>query len=50
MLSGEGNENGEKTTVGLISKKETLHVQQTFFVHFYAVVLHDYNMKLPETS
>ena len=27
MLSGEGNENGEKTTIGLISKKTTLHVQ-----------------------
>ena len=40
MLSGEGNENGEKTT---------LHVQHTFFVHFFAVVLHDYNVKFPET-
>ena len=50
MLSGEGNENGEKTTIGLISKKATLHVQHTFFVHFFAVVLHDYNVKLPETD
>ena len=35
MLSGEGNA-GErwKTTIGLISKKATLHVQHTFFVHF----------------
>ena len=49
MLSGEGNENGEKTTIGLISKKATLHVQHTFFVHFFAVVLHDHNVKLPET-
>ena len=49
MLSGEDNENGEKTTIGLISKKTTLHVQHTFFVHFFAVVLHDYNVKLPET-
>ena len=51
MLSGEGNA-GErwKTTIGLISKKATLHVQHTFFVHFFAVVLHDYNLKLPETS
>ena len=24
--------------------------QLTFFVHFFAVVLHDYNVKLPETS
>ena len=50
MLSGEGNENDEKTTIGLISKKATLHVQHTFFVHFFAVVLHDYDVKLPETS
>ena len=49
MLSGEGNANGEKTTVGLISKKATLHVQHTFLVHFFAFVLHDYNVKLPET-
>ena len=50
MLSGEGNA-GErwKTTIGLISKKATLHVQLTFFVHFFAVVLHDYNVKLPKT-
>ena len=25
-------------------------MQLTLFVHFFAVVLHDYNMKLPETS
>ena len=42
-------ENGEKTAIGLISKKATLNVQHTFFVHFFAVVLHDYNLKLPET-
>ena len=39
MLSGEGNENGEKTTVRLISKIATLHVMHTFFVHFFIVVL-----------
>ena len=39
----------KKTTIGLISKKATLHVQHTFFVHFFAVVLHDHNVKLPET-
>ena len=49
MLSGEGNANGEKTTVALISKKATLHVHHTFLVHFFAFVLHDYNVKLPET-
>ena len=50
MLSGEDNENGEKTTISLISKKTTLHVQHTFFVHFFAVVLHDHNVKLLETG
>ena len=54
MLSDGGNENGEKktTTIGLIRKKATLilHVQHTFLVHFFAVVLHEYNVKLPETS
>ena len=39
-----------KTTIGLNSKKAILHVQHTFFVHFFAIVLHDYNVKLPETS
>ena len=50
MRSGEDNENGEKTKIGLISKKATLLVQHTFFAHFFAVVLHDYNVKLPEAS
>ena len=50
MLSGQGNENGEKTTIGLVSKKATFHVQHTFFVRFFAVVLHEYNVKLLETS
>ena len=45
MLSGDGNEN-----VGLIITKTALHVQHTFFAHFIAVVLHNYNVKLPETS
>ena len=41
--------NGEKTTIGLISKEATLHVQHTLLVHLhFAVVLHDYNVKLPE--
>ena len=38
------------TTIGLISKQATLHVQDTFFVHFFAVVLHDCYVKLPQTS
>ena len=32
MLSGEGNENGEKTDIGLICKKATLHVQHTLYI------------------
>ena len=36
MVSPEGNENGKKTKIGLISKKATL--QHTFFVLFFAVV------------
>ena len=48
MLSGEGNENCEKTTIGLISKKGTLHVQHNFFVHFFAVVSVSYtHLTLP---
>ena len=47
MLSAEGNENGQKTTTGLISNFARA---ANFFVHSYAVVLHDYNVKLPETS
>ena len=54
MLSGEGNVNGEKTTIGLISKKATLHVQHTFLYinSSFAVVYdsHDNDVKLPETS
>ena len=30
MLSGKGNENSDKTIIGLIIKKVTLHVQHTF--------------------
>ena len=46
----------KKRSVGLINKKKTttttttttLHVQHTFFVHFFAAVLPDYNVKLLE--
>ena len=50
MLSGEGNA-GErwKATIGLISKKNNSARAAHFFVHFFAVVLHDYNAKLTET-
>ena len=42
-------ENGEKQQKVYLAKA-TLHVQHNFFVHFFAVVLHNYNVKLPETS
>ena len=44
MLSGDGNGNKnsrKKKSEGLISKNTTLHAQHTFYVHFFAVVLHD---------
>ena len=47
MLSGDGNENSQKHSVGLISKTPTLHVQHPFFVHFFAGVLHDHSVKFP---
>ena len=50
MLCGKGNENGENTAIGRISKKATLHVQHTFFEHLFAVVLYDYNVTVQETS
>ena len=50
MLSGEGNAGERWKTTRPISKKATLHVQHTFLVLFFAVVLHDYIVKLPETS
>ena len=56
MLSGEGNAGDRrKTTIGLNSKKKNNNnnfphaAHFFFFFHFLAVVLHDYNAKLPET-
>ena len=49
MLSGEGKEDGEKTTIGLISKK-AICTCSALFCTFLAIVLHYYNVKLPETS
>ena len=46
MISGEGNENSQNKSVGLIRKKKTLHGEAHFFIHFFAVVLHDHNVKL----
>ena len=52
MLSGEGMQRRKKVkknNVGLISKSKFARAAH-FFVHFFAFVLHDYNVKLPETS
>ena len=51
MQSGEGNENDGKTIIGLTlkPKKNNFARAAHFFVHFFAVVLHDFNVKLPET-
>ena len=40
----------EKKTIGLISKKKNFANAAHSFVHFFVVVLHDYNVKLSETS
>ena len=51
MQSGEGNENDEKTIIGLTlkPKKNNFARAAHFFEHCFAVVLHDFNVKLPET-
>ena len=47
MISGEGNENTQNKSVGLISKKKKNFARAAhFFIHFFAVVLHDHNVKL----
>ena len=49
MLKGDSKENG-KNSIGLIGKnKTTLRGGAHFFVHFFATVLHDYNVTLPVT-
>ena len=42
MPNGNDHENGKKKLIGLISKARAAHL----FVPFFAVVLHDYNVKL----
>ena len=44
MLSGEGKENEDKTTIGLISKNTSLHVQHLFL---YISLPLFCNVKLP---
>ena len=49
-ISGEGNEISEKTTMSLITKKALCSCSTLISVHFFAVVLHDCNVNIPETS
>ena len=44
------NKTTTKTTIGLISKENNFTRAAHFFVHFFAVVLPDYKVKLAETS
>ena len=43
MLNGDGNENGIKINRPNKQKKNKFALEAYFFVHFFAVVLHDYN-------
>ena len=49
MPSGEGNEKGEKNRSNQ-QKRNFARAAHFFCTHFFAVVLHDCNVKLPETS
>ena len=49
MLSGEGNENVKNNNRSNQQKNNFARAAH-FFVHFFAVVLHDHNVKLPKTS
>ena len=51
MLSGEGKRRKKvKNNNRSNWQKQLCTCSTLFFVHFFAVVLHDYNVKLPETS
>ena len=41
MLSGQGNENGEKNNNKSNMQKNNFARAPLFFLHFFAVVLHD---------
>ena len=48
MLSGDGNENSQKKSVGLTSKKKKIFARAAdFLVHFFAIFWHGYNENLP---
>ena len=47
MLNRDRNKNSKKKIIGLIRKKNSFSLAAHFFVHFFAVVLHNYNIELP---
>ena len=55
MLSGDGNENGQKNLYRWVKIREKNNSNNFagaahFCVHFFAAVLQNYNVKRPETS
>ena len=50
ILLKQGNENGEKKQQSVLFARKQFARAAHAFLHFFAVVLHDYNVKLPETS
>ena len=50
MLNDDNNENGIKKINTSNQQKKQFRTCSTLFVHFFAVVLHDYNFLVPETS
>ena len=43
MLNGDSNDNGKKNQLVLVAPQKTFPRATHFFVHFFAVNLHDYN-------
>ena len=50
MLSSDGNENSQKNSRSNQQKNNFARAENFFFGQFFAVVLHDDNVKLPDTS
>ena len=51
MLNGDGNENSQKNSVGLISKKKNFARAAHFFAHFFAVFFwHDCKRETSEDA
>ena len=52
MKTNKQKKNKQKQKIGLISKNKNnfFSLVAHFFVHFFAAILHDDNVKLPKTS